>query len=395
MEFIKKVLGFNSPYSWTKWLRIAALIIAILIAAVYLTEFAFMGIFGFIIMIILFFPTFAVLLGITMGIGFIAGSVQSGKKQVRSFKASSGSAELLNLEKLRAAAQVLNILKVLAAAAAIIALVITVVSISLTVNGESVSFGPALAVTIILVILFIVLSIMAGNRKDKYNAVFKEEIVRKELESFLDIAEFSPGSTFNESVIRESCLFPRYDRYSGNDFLSARYKNRPFTQSDICLEEIHTSTYTDENGDSHTETKYTTVFQGRFMIFDYTTISAEPVFVHDKRIHRLNFAGSALNSIETELDAFNRIFQISASSAVAAFRILTPQVLEGILLASDKLKCPISLAYLNNRIYVAVSNGDEFEAVAVGDSTLLEQRERVKRDVQTVLDMVETLYLRV
>jgi hypothetical protein len=125
------------------------------------------------------------------------------------------------------------------------------------------------------------------------------------------------------------------------------------------------------------------------MIFDYDAISDEPVFVFDRRTHRL--VGSVTY---TELEAFNSKFNIKASDAATAFRILTPPVLEGIALASDKLNCPMSMSFLNDKIYIAISNGNSFEANTYSDATLTEQRKRVHEEVQTVLDMVETLYLK-
>ena len=225
--------------------------------------------------------------------------------------------------------------------------------------------------------------------KNRYNVSFKEQFVRKELESFLDNMEFTPVRTLDESIIKDSGLFPRYDIYSGNDYISANYKNRYFVQSDIHLQEIYETTDTDSDGDTITRTKYKTIFQGRFMVFDYDTISNESVYIYDKRSRHVTG-----DLIQTELDAFNKRFDITAKDATAALRILTPQVIEGIALASDKLACPISLSFVNDKIYIAVSNGDAFEAATVGDATLSEQREQVKREIQAVLDMTETIYLK-
>jgi len=49
---------------------------------------------------------------------------------------------------------------------------------------------------------------------------------------------------------------------------------------------------------------------------------------------------------------------------------------------------------LNDKIYVAIESGDSFEGAAEGDATFSEQFNKVKRDVQTICDMVETLYLK-
>ncbi len=58
MKLIKKMLGFDSPYSWVKWLRMAFAVVALIIAAAFWSNFSFMvmdgGIIGTIIALVLF-----------------------------------------------------------------------------------------------------------------------------------------------------------------------------------------------------------------------------------------------------------------------------------------------------------------------------------------------------
>ncbi|MPL58420.1 hypothetical protein SDC9_03953 [bioreactor metagenome] len=131
------------------------------------------------------------------------------------------------------------------------------------------------------------------------------------------------------------------------------------------------------------------VFRGRLVVFDYEAISNEPVSVYDR--HGGKFKSN--EAIQTEMDAFNQKFSIVASSPMAALRILTPPVLEGIVLASDKLGCPLYLSFRDDKLYVALGCGDSFEA-ADGDMTLSEQRQRVISEIKAMLELVDTLYLK-
>jgi hypothetical protein len=221
----------------------------------------------------------------------------------------------------------------------------------------------------------------------RYKDAFKEQVVVKGLASVLENMDFRPTEKLDESVVKASRMF-KFNEYSGNDYLSAEYHGIKFTQSDIHLEESQEETYTDSDGDRRTRKKYTTIFRGTFMVLDYYAFSNVPVLVLPRG--RKPKDGEIL----TELDAFNRKYSVVCTDAVFAFRILTPPVLEGIALASDKLGCQLSLSFRNDKIYAAIKNGDSFEASAVGDATLSEQRSRITRDIQTILDMVETLYLK-
>ena len=334
-------------------------------------------------MLILFFPTFAVLLGVAIAVGAVVGGARSGEKQARSLRESkaSGSAELVELDKLRIKAQTLNL---------VFKLLIGVLVAACFAVGLS---GAGTVVTVVCVVvsaagLLLFWAKLSALRK-RFSDSFKENVVRKELEAFLAVEAYEPDSTLDESVVKESRLFPRWDIYSGNDYLSAARGGVKFTQSDIHLQEEREETYTDSDGDTHTRTVYETLFRGRLAVFGYDAISNEPVYVYGRgRKH------AAKGEIQTELDSFNQKFRVMAADAVSAFRILTPPVLEGIVSASERLGCPMSLSFLNDKIYIALSNGDAFEASARGDVTLAEQRRRIRAEVQTVLDLIDTIYLK-
>ena len=382
IKLIKKILGFDSPYSWMKWLRISLFVLAFIL--VYNFMFGWdtnneAGIVGWIILIIfmgiIFAPILAVLVGITAGIGLIIGGLSSGRKQVKSLKesAASGSAEILNLDKMRLKSQLLRFFSRIAAAATGILFVIFMIATGLTIDGEAAEYGVFIVLLILSALLAGVLALGHERLKDKYNKSFKEDIVRRELESLLTDMLFEPNKSIDREFVEESQLFANISGFSGNDLLSAKYNGRQFVQSDIHI----------TRGGS-----YGVKFNGRFMLFDYNTISKESVWVHDKRMKNSDGA------IQTALDSFNKKFGIVSKDAVSAFRILTPQVVEGIVLASEKLKYPMSLAFLNDKIYIAIESGDTLEGATEGDATFSEQLNKVKSDVQTICDMVETLYLK-
>ncbi|HBS57893.1 MAG TPA: hypothetical protein DEA44_01350, partial [Firmicutes bacterium] len=114
----------------------------------------------------------------------------------------------------------------------------------------------------------------------RYKVVFKEQVVTKGLQSVLDNMDFQPEKKLDESLIKAAALFPRYDIYSGNDYLAADYHGRHFIQSDIHLQEEREETYRDDDDELQTRTVYVSVFRGRLVVFDYDTISNEPVAVY-------------------------------------------------------------------------------------------------------------------
>ena len=394
MNFIKRIFGFNSEVSWAKWLRMSFAVAAIIIAGIFFGNFLELildgGIIGGIIAIIIFLfffgPAAGALLGGAAVIGTLVGGALSLKKQRQSFRdtAATGSAELMELEHLRMKAQVLDFLF------ALTPLVLGILYFVVAEDLYEMFDEPGLYAYMVLagVILFGFWLAKLPVRQ-RYRDAFKEQVVIAGLESALDNMDFQPGAKLDEALVKASALFPDYDVYMGNDYLSADYRGRHFIQSDIRLQEEREESYRDSDGDWQTRTVYVTIFSGRLVVFDYDAISNEPVAVYDRH------GGKPKQSeaIQTELDAFNRRFFVVASSPAAAFRILTPPVLEGIALASEKLDCPLYLSFRDDKLYVALHCSDSFEASG-GDATLSEQRQRITKEIRAMLDLVDILYLK-
>lgn len=394
MKRIKKLLGFDSQYSWMKWLKMAFAVVALIIASAFWDNFGFIimetGIIGIILgllaFVFLFGPLLLIMLGVATLIGTLIGGTLSGVKQHKSFKetAAIGSAELMELEKLRMKSQMLDFLFIIA----VIALIILFFPLGIPLME---AFGePGLYGYIILaVILLSGFWAAKAPVKARYKDSFKENVVKKSLSSVLSNMEFLPEQKLDEALVKAAALFPRYDIYGGNDYLAADYHGHHFVQSDIHLQEEREESYTDDDDNVQMRTVYVTIFRGRLMIFDYDAISDEPVAVLD----RCGGKPKSTEMIQTELDAFNQRFFVVAPSPTAALRILTPPVLESIVLARSKLDYPLYLSFREDKLYVALANGDSFEA-AGGDVTLAEQRRRVAGDNQTMLGLIDTLYLK-
>lgn len=382
MRLIRRILGFESPYSWMKWLRMAFVAVNLLvIRALFesLSMLAGLGIFGVVLAIIIFtfaFGTlFIIMLGITALIGIIVGGMSSGIKNAKSLKesAATGSAELLELDKARIKSQTGNFL--------LTAYLIVGLILGFVIYAYAGSMATLIYSIAAIIVLFKLAS-PAAKASVLYDKAFKEQIVKKSLESLLDNVDFRPNDKLDISVIRESRLFAAFNTYMGDDYLSASYKNKPFVQSDIFLQHEYKS---------EDSSIYKTIFHGRLMIFDFDAISNDPVFI----IHRKSQGWLPTDiGIRAELDSFNKIFFVSAENQTAAFRILTPQVMAGITLAAEKLKFPMSLSFVNDKIYIALATDYSFEADVSGNTTLSELRERVRFELQTMLDLIETLYLK-
>ena len=387
MKFFKRILGFNSPYSWVKYLRCSFAAAAVIFGLIVFNIINGMsysndaGIAGVIISVIFFAiimaPILLIMLGIAALIGLIFGGRSTVKKQNQSLKESAeAGSEILELDKQRIKAQYINVLiKVLWVVAAIAGIIIFFAA-------------GALGLIIYIIIALVVMGFAtykSNGLSNKYNTSFKENIVKSELESVFQNLDYKPNERFNDLTVKTCGICPGYDRSSGSDYFTADYKGRRYTQSDLHLEREEQYETTDSDGNSHTETRYVTVFRGRMIMFDYDAISNDPVYIHDKKIRNVK------TDIQTELDAFNQKYVVKAETAVAAFRILTPQMMEKILSVAGRINAPTSVSFLQDKVFVAVGCGNAFEATIIGDTTLATQRERIKGEVGALVNMLEAL----
>ena len=107
MKFIKKLFGFESPYSWTKWLRISFAVLGLVIAAMPVILFDDYSLGSLIFTVILGIPAIFIGIGVAMLIGLVLGKIFGAKKQKQSREEieASGREDLKLLDKNRFAAQ--------------------------------------------------------------------------------------------------------------------------------------------------------------------------------------------------------------------------------------------------------------------------------------------------
>jgi len=388
---LKHFLNFkDSTYTHQKWLKGITLIVLIFFAAMIYISLLPMGILGIIISTIIFVIVASICIVIYGVIETVLTSRADKKTHIREkeeFRAG-GSEELAGLEETRF--KIVKMNKQMVVTGILMAVTFFVALIAAYVFTESQAAAWAIAIASAIPFLIILKAIY--NKKSpmdkEYKDGFEKSVVNKTLEAVFDIKEFDREKRIGEKIIHESNLFSYYEEYYGEDYLSAEYKGRGFEQCDVRLTKEEEESYREDDGTVGTRMVTVNVFAGRFIIVDYDAISNEPVYVYHRR------GKKDISVVETELQSFNDKFYIKAESPQSALRILTPQVLEGIVTASDKLNCPMSMAFRDDKIYIAVYSDNSFLITNLRGETVAKQQERIKRDVQIILDLIDSIYLK-
>lgn len=280
--------------------------------------------------------------------------------------------------------------------------------ISLALTGSFSSFGTRranivfslfLAIPFSMFFLLIYNAIVFFTHPAKqslatYRAAYKSYMIYSSLTQVFTNLKYYPDQGMPAPVVRT--VMTTADRYHSNDFITATYKDINFAQADVHTEEKREST--DSNG--HRHTTYTTVFKGRFLIFDFKRDFSFRLQLVGKKFYGARLTQplgnkTKFSKIKTESHEFNKQFTIYAQDGFEAFYILDPAFIEKIQEIGTFYKNDIMFAFIDKKLYVAVNDGnDSFEAphpAKLTDETA--ERARVSSDIMTIVQFVEKLSL--
>ena len=288
----------------------------------------------------------------------------------------------------------------------------TLEELRLKIEGRYIT---GIIITIIVTIIFaifmfklIVLPIMFGaiitifstvKLKREYATTFKKVFVVKALESKFTELVYEPYRGMPYETISGTNMMRMGDRYHSEDFISAKYKNIKFEQADVHIEEEHTST--DSNG--NTTTTYSTIFKGRWMVFDFNKSFKADVQVVQKgfgnsKVKTMSLFGKKddlFKKVSMESESFNQKFNVYAQNEHDAFYIITPSLMTRIEKLDELNKGKLLLCFVNNRLHVGIyDNKDSFEPDSVFKQ--INEEEIIKRisgDVEMIAQFVDELNL--
>lgn len=251
------------------------------------------------------------------------------------------------------------------------------------------SFCPPLCV--IFIVGVIICCIFTFKLKKEYTLLYKSTIVKSALNEVFDDLEFSPENGLPSSVIFSTEMIERGNRYHSNDLITGKYHHVPFTQSDVCIEEVTT--------DSKGNTSTRLIFRGRWMIFEFNKN-----FNWDLQLVSDGFAASRhkggifaskderLNRVKFENEDFNKRFKVYAQNEQEAFYIVTPHLMEALIHLRTGMNAPVMLVFNRGVLHIAVNNHkDAFEAKLFGKVDYENEKNRVLGDIRVITDFVDEL----
>lgn len=251
-------------------------------------------------------------------------------------------------------------------------------------------FGIVLFEVVISIIsVTIVKAFLFGNDVKQFNNEFKHTFVEQALEQVFDHLTYDPTGGIDQSVIRP--MMNIGDAFHSNDYVSGTYKEVRFEQSDIHIEEEHRRT----DKDGKTETEMETIFQGRWMIFDFNKQFKANIQVVGKQFRNgIIMRNRKTSRVRLEDEAFHQMFSVFSDDEHEAFYVLTPHFMEKLKNISRQLDGTVMFCFVENKLHIAIHNNkDSFEhnIFKVIDEEKIEQN--IMKDIKTITEFVDALDL--
>ncbi len=247
-----------------------------------------------------------------------------------------------------------------------------------------------------ILLFFVLVTLFHPARKAllKYQVAYKKYFVQRSLAKIFTNLAYQPEAGLPRAIVQT--VMTGGDRYHSNDYVTGIYKKIRFTGADVHTEREHRHT----DSDGHTTTTYSTIFKGRFLIFDFNRDFsfrlqlAGKSFVGD-RLPKFVGEKKKFERMTTESIEFNKHFNIYAQDGLEMFYILDPSFIEKLQSICETYRNRILFSFIDKKLIVAINdNGDSFEPPRP-DKLIDEETEikRVNGDIDEIIQIVDKLML--
>lgn len=250
-------------------------------------------------------------------------------------------------------------------------------------------------------VFYIFYSIAFKNFKEKGNKEFRVKYKNMYIMPYVKKLGFKYDvwGFVNATDIITSRIFPSFSFQNGNDKISGDIDGVHFEFSDLILQDE--STRNGENdeifnwmlgrSDGYDYRVKDTLFKGIFFVADFfKRINSHTLVVSNQSSARTE----GLNKINMDNTEFNREFFVFSDDLQNAMYILSPSLMEKILLLKKQMKSDIAISFIGTKIFIRVDREyDSFEPDVDKKVITNNLDKTIKKDLNAFLDIVKILGL--
>ncbi len=229
----------------------------------------------------------------------------------------------------------------------------------------------------------------------QYKAAYKKYFVRRNMKKFFTKLVYSHKMGLPSQLIRDTGMINMGDRYHSNDYTQGKYKDVDFVQADVTIQKVRS----DSEGKEHS----TTIFKGRWMIFDFPKKFSFRLKVVSKKF---GFASidpgknpktkHKMKKVETESITFNKEFSVYADDEFEAFYLLDPSFIDNVEKLVRGKKHKIILCFVDNHLHIGVYDNQDFFEPPLREKDFISEKDEDKKilsQIATITNFVDFLKL--
>lgn len=244
--------------------------------------------------------------------------------------------------------------------------------------------------SIMLVLMIISILITAGfgvfahKARRKYIRYYKENFVSAAIEGLFKSPIYEPTRFINTSIIKSAHMVRMGNTISGDDYISARYRDIDFVHCDI---HIQNQVYTGKT------TTTQTYFKGKWMYFDFHKDFSEYVIIREKAnvFEKAHHSTDYGEKIEFESIEFNKEFTVFATDQHTAFYLLTPHFIDSLNKLRDKTDGQLILGFVDGKLHIAINSGKNSLEPAVFKRITQASVDNIRNELQVITNFIDEL----
>lgn len=219
---------------------------------------------------------------------------------------------------------------------------------------NSLNISPVNYIFISFIFIPIISIFMIGNNKSttEYTNHFKENVIKKVINSFGDYSYIPNGSIARPDY--DSANFGEsYDIYESEDLIVGSIGNNKVNIAEIKLINEHT----DDDG----HTSYYTKYNG---LFSRVTLSKQinaDIYILDRKKNFTRDYRFDYIKVNTDSEEFNKYFSLYSNNDVVALQLLTTDIMQKLVELKKAIGISFEVIFKNNSIYFRFETGPMFE----------------------------------
>ncbi len=212
----------------------------------------------------------------------------------------------------------------------------------------------------------------------KARAIYKSTLVPMVMSNRLGYVEYYSQCGFSVQSVQEAGLISNLNEFGNSfyaeDYMRGNYAGVDFRQSDINIKYVSQ------------KNEQVQLFYGRVFEFDYIGKNV-PELVICTQNYRHHPGLYNYYPVKLESENFNQRFKVFTCTPHDAFYMLTPQMMEKLMMLWDRYDS-FALRFTNNRLYVAIHGLNSFEVDLNKKLDYNFMMMSFDSDVQTIIDLI-------